>query len=280
MEAQDDTAAQTSAQQDVTPGFYVNEKGEHRYRSVVNGQSIDVSADEAFARLAQENQELRQRQSAPAQQQQPSNSQQPPAENAVNVELVELRKQRKDALQRMYNGDEAAIDDLDALDSKIQDLTIQQARNVDVIGQVTQYQQQQRVQAFQSRLASDEQALLADPRYKVVTGNPKAYEMATREAGRIMRETNAVANGVAPIDVMRQAVSSVMDIMGVAQNNQPAARQQRKQEIGNTAVSAGAAARTQQRLAQPEPTPDGGATPQQQRRAALAELRKVKGEKD
>lgn len=279
-EAQGKPAVQTSEQQDVAPGFYVDDKGQHRYRTVVNGEPVDVSADEAFQRLSQENQQLRQRQQAAPVQQQPTTSQQSPADNDVTVELADLRTKRKDALKRMYNGQEEAIDELDTIDSQIQDLTIKQAQNIDVIGQITQHQLQERQRAFQSRLESDEKELLADPKFKAVTGNPKAYEMATREAGRIMRESNAIANGVAPIDVMRQAVTNVMDIMGIARTVQNDTRQQRKQEIGNTAVSAGAAARQSQRLAQPEPTPDGGATPQQQRRSALAELRKLKGEKD
>lgn len=278
--AQEITEQQNAAPQDVTPGFYTDAQGQHRYRTVVNGQQIDVSADEAFQRLAAENAQLRQSHQAPVQQQ-PTNSQQPPAEDAVNVELADLRTKRQDAYTRMFNGDETAINDLADLDAKISTLTIQQARSVDVIGQFKAYELQQRKQAFHSRLASDEQALLADPALKAVTGNTAAYEMATREAARIMRETNAIEAGVAPIDVMRQAVSSVMRIMAPQGGSaQPDVRQQRKQQIGNTAVSAGAAAQTKQRLAQPEPTPDGGATPQQQRRAALAELRKIKGEKD
>lgn len=277
-EAQEITEQQSVAPQDVTPGFYVDAKGQHRYRTVVDGQAVDVSADEAFQRLAAENARLRQ---APTQQPQPTNSQQPPADDAVNVKLAELRKERKDAYARMYNGDETAIDDLDRLDGQIHDLTIQQVQNIDVVGKLTEYQTQQRRQAFHGRMANDEQTLLADPNLKAVTGNPVAYNLATQEAVRIMRETNAIDNGVAPIDVMRQAVTNVLKIMAPpGQSTTVDARQQRKQQIGNTAVSAGAAAQVKQRLAQPEPTPDGGATPQQQRRAALAELRKVKGEKD
>lgn len=279
-EAQENTEPQTSAPQDVTPGFYVNEAGEHRYRTVVNGQPLDVSADEAFQRLAAENAQLRQSRQAPVQQQQPTNSQQPPAEDAVNVELADLRAKRKDAYSRMFNGDETAIDDLSQLDDRISELTVKQAQSIDVVGKLTEYQTTQRRQAWSSRVAADEQALMADPAFKAVTANPAAYILATQEAARIMRETNAIDNGVAPIDVMRQAVTNVMGIMGAAPAPQVDTRQQRKQQIGNTAVSAGAAAQNKQRLAQPEPTPDGGATPQQQRRAALAELRKVKGERD
>lgn len=275
-------------------GFYTAQDGTERYRTTVNGQTFDISGEEARAAI-QDNERNRsgqaqQQQPVPpvAQQQAPVTTQQTNAD-AVNAELARLRQERRTALMDMYNGDETAIDRLDDIDSKILQATVD---SVDVVGRMTQHTQQENAARWQSQIGNDEKEILADPRYAAVTSNPAAWELAVREAGRIMNETKAHLSGARPLSVMQQAVDNIMKAIGekpaaevttpavVPVNSPDSVRQQRKQQMGNTAVTAGAAPQIRQRTAAPAPVPDGGASPQQSRAAAMRELRKAKGEKN
>lgn len=279
-------------QQQEATGFYTAQDGTERYRAVVNGQTLDISGEEARAaiqeRERQRSGQAQEQQPVPpaAQQQAPVTQQQNQAD-VVNAELARLRQARRTALMDMYNGDETAIDRLDEIDAQILKATVD---SVDVVGRMTEHTQKTNAARWQSQIGSDEAELLKDPRYAAVTSNPAAWELTVREAGRIMQETKAHLSGARPLSVMQQAADNILKVMNVA----PAAasattttapakesvRQQRKQQIGNTAVTAGAAPQIRSRTAAPAPVPDGGASPQQSRAAALRDLRKAKGEKN
>lgn len=267
-------------------GFYTAPDGTVRYRAEVDGQVIDVTADAAREAMLQEVGHQRSGQAAPQPvppaAQQPAPTRQSNAD-ALNAELTRLREGRRAALKDMYDGDETAIDRIDALDQQILDLSM---KSVDVVGQMTEHTQKQNAARWQSQIGDDEQTLLNDPRYAAVTSNPAAWELVVREAGRIMHETKAHLSGARPLSVMQQAADNMLNAIGAkpATATAPAAapdvRQQRKQQLGNTAVTAGGAPQIRTRTQAPAPVPDGGATPQQGRAAALAELRKAKGERD
>ncbi len=265
---------------DAPEGFYAAPDGSIRFRTVVDGQVVDITAAEYQQQVAQLSQgHQQQQQPAPTPQQQAPVLQQSNAE-AVNTELARLRQDRRTALLEMYNGDETAIDRLDEIDEQIR---VTSLKSLDVVGQMTAHTQQQNVARWQSQISADEQALKADPRYSAVTKNPAAWGLAVQEAGRIMRETGADRSGARPLSVMQQAADIVLRAIGeapAATAPQVDARQQRKQQIGNTAVTAGAAPQVRTRTAQPAPVPDGGMTPQQARAAALKELRANKKEVD
>lgn len=267
---------------DTQEGFYSAQDGTIRFRTVVDGQVVDITAAEYQQHVAHLSQgQPQQTQHAPTPQQQAPVLQQTNAE-AVNTELARLRQDRRTALLEMYNGDETAIDRLDEIDEQIR---VTSMKSLDVVGQMTAHTQQQNVARWQSQISADEQELKADPRYSAVTKNPAAWGLAVQEAGRIMKETGADRSGARPLSVMQQAADIVLKAIGAtpaatAPAPQVDARQQRKQQIGNTAVTAGAAPQVRTRTAQPAPAPDGGMTPQQARAAALKELRATKREVD
>lgn len=279
-------------QQQEATGFYTAQDGTERYRAVVNGQTLDISGEEARAAiLEQERQRSGQAQEAqpvpPAAQQQAPVTQQQNHADVVNAELARLRQERRTAMLDMYNGDETAIDRLDEIDAQILKASVD---SVDVVGRMTEHTQKTNAARWQSQIGNDEAEILKDPRYAAVTTNPAAWELTVREAGRIMHETQAHLSGARPLSVMQQAADNILKVMNVAPAAEPATtttapvkegvRQQRKQQIGNTAVTAGAAPQIRSRTAAPAPVPDGGASPQQSRAAALRELRKAKGEKN
>lgn len=271
-------------------GFYAAQDGSIRYRATVDGQVLDITAEEAQAAMMRQAEANRSSQAnqpvQPAAQKQQVPVQREASADNVNAELTRLRQERRTALMDMYNGDETAIDRLDTLDAQIMDVSL---KSVDVVGRMTEHTQKQNAARWSDQIAADEQTLLADPRYAAVTKNNAAWEMVVREAGRIMQETKAHLSGARPLSVMQQAADNMLLAMGGAPASQVAptkealtegVRQQRKQQIGNTAVSAGAAPQIRSRTQQRAPVPDGGLTPQQQRAAAMAELRKAKGERD
>ena len=279
-------------QQQEATGFYTAQDGTERYRAVVNGQTLDISGEEARAAI-QEKERQRSGQAQehqpvpPAAQQQAPVTQQQNHADVVNAELARLRQERRTALLDMYNGDETAIDRLDEIDAQILKASVD---SVDVVGRMTEHTQKTNAARWQSQIGNDEAEILKDPRYAAVTTNPAAWELTVREAGRIMQETQAHLSGARPLSVMQQAADNILKVMNVAPAAEPATtttapakesvRQQRKQQIGNTAVTAGAAPQIRSRTAAPAPVPDGGASPQQSRAAALRELRKAKGEKN
>lgn len=265
----------TETQTELPFGIYVTDQGEQRVRSLVNGQVLDQSVQELQQAV------LRQ---APVVQQQPTNPQPAPAD-AVGVDLKALQKERRDAYARMYNGDETAIDDLTALDEKIYEATIAAAsKTVNVPAALAEHQRQQNFSKWQASIGPDEATFLADTNYADLAKNPALYDLVVKEAVSIMKETKADLNGTRPLDVMVAAANKIRAAIGTAGGQQAQTvdpRVQRKQDLGNTAVTAGAAATTSvRRPATPTVVPDGGISPQNRRAAALRELRQNKGEKD
>lgn len=281
--------AQVPATQDeVVRGFYTNEKGERFLRATVDGKIVDLpesavltyvqkneSGDRKLREAAERKQQLDDQEQRLRQQQ--TSTPQPSAQDVASVDVNQLMQKRQETYLRMYNGDETAIPELAQLDAQMLAMVNKPAPQLDIDAVLTERESKKRLADWSGRVNADEVELLNDPAYADLTGSDTAYGLLVAEAGRLTKAQDAINNGLRPLDIMHQAAANIRAVFNPAPAAAVDSRTQRKQALGNTAITAGTQGSVQQRQRVPAEVPDGGSSPAGIRNKGFAELRATKG---
>jgi len=285
-------AQAAQAPNDDVRGFYIDDQGNRMVAMIVNGQRVtlpeatvlatlqkETAGDQKLREAAARTEELNRREQALLAQQQQQSTAQPSTQDVASVAVKELESQRRQALMDLYNGDESAVDRLTGIDSQLMDAKVKAYATpaVDVRAQLAQISHEQRVADWGKQVSTSEAELLADPEYADLAKSNVTWGAVAAEAGRLVKDMDAFNKGIHPKEVMKLAAQNIRSAFA-APAPQPDVRAQRKQQVGNTALSQGSQGTVQQRQHVPTPTPDGGPSPAQQRQAALKELKALKKE--